>query len=157
MDLTAGCTVFMGSSAGVAAASGESSVRSKDVNPDSCAGRLVSGAGISLAAAGEGKSLPKVRSSSVNPALPLPPDSRAGAFSAMGTLSADAIRIRSSSSGELSAPPPNTTLCTVGSASAFGPSAGSGFAASGAQFSRTLGSAPEPAADPSTGSGAFTN
>ncbi|MGP8173449.1 MAG: hypothetical protein ACLP7O_02740 [Terracidiphilus sp.] len=112
----------MGSSAGAAPASCELSVRSKDVNPESCAGRGVSGAG---AAAGAGESLPKVRNSSVNPALPLPPDPGAGAFSAMDTLSADAIRIRSSSSGELSAaPPPNTTLCTTGSAKAFGASTG---------------------------------
>ncbi|MGB9407332.1 MAG: hypothetical protein WCA89_07330, partial [Terracidiphilus sp.] len=116
-------------------------------------GCRVSGTGIGAAAtAGDGRSLPKVRSSSVNPALPcppangsgeadalLPPGSAAGAFSGAATLSADAIRIRSSNSGEFSAaPPPNTTLCTTGSDKAFGAGtgcgAGCGFATSVARF-----------------------
>jgi hypothetical protein len=114
-------------------AAGAFSVCSKEVNPDGCAGRW--GGGISRAGgAGEGESLPKVRSNSVKPPLPAPLEPAAGAFSARGGLSADACRIRSSSSGELSAPAPKTTLWTIGSASGLG-AGGAGFGASGARYS----------------------
>jgi hypothetical protein len=117
-----------------AAAAGSFSVCSKEVNPDGCAGRW--GGGVSRArGAGAAESLPKVRSSSVNPPLPAPLEPAAGAFSARGGLSADACRIRSSSSGELSAPAPKTTLWTMGSASGFGAGGGAGFGASGARYS----------------------
>jgi hypothetical protein len=115
-------------------AAGSFSVCSKEVNPDGCAGRW--GGGISRAGgAGEAESLPNVRSSSVNPALPAPLEPAAGAFSARGGLSADACRIRSSSPGELSAPAPKTTLWTMGSASGLGAGGGAGFGASGARYS----------------------
>ena len=148
----------MGSSDGVASASCEFSVRSKDVNPESCAGRGISGA---CSAVGTDASLPRVRNSCVNPALPFPSCPGRGGFSAMGALPADAIRSRSSRSGELSAaPPPNSTLCTTGSAKAFGAGTGwgtgCGFAASGARLPLASGPAPEPNASSSTGSGAFT-
>jgi hypothetical protein len=116
-------------------ASGAFSVCSKEVNPDGGAGRA--GASASRAGGGGGgaESLPKVRSSSVNPPLPAPLEPAAGALSAVGALSADTCRIRSSSSGELSAPAPKTTLCTTGSASGFGAGGGAGFGASGARYS----------------------
>jgi len=135
------------------------------VNPDSCGGRGVSGGGIGFATgAGAGASLPRVRSNSVNPAFPLPAGSAAGAFSTLDALSADALRIRSSNSGELSAPPPpNTTLCTTGAARGFATGAagvtgatGCGLAVSGGRSSAARGSASEPGVTPFTGSGGFT-
>jgi len=134
MDWTEGCAVFMGASAGVASTCGVLNVRSKDVNPEFCAGLGVSGAGGPVApVADAGESLPSVRSSSVNPPLPFPPGSVAGAFSAIGARSAVAFRILSSSSGEVSvaAPPPKTTLWTTGSAKGFAIGADCGLAASG--------------------------
>jgi hypothetical protein len=134
---------------------GSFSVCSKEVNPDGCAGRW--GGGVSRAGgAGVGESLAKVRSSSVNPPLPAALEPAAGAFSARGGLSADACRIRSSSSGELPAPAPKTTLWTVGSASGLGAGGGAGFGASGARYSGKKESSPEPAGAPAAASGAFT-
>jgi hypothetical protein len=125
----------------VGAGSGSFSVCSKEVKPDGCAGR--SGAGISReAGAGEAESLAKVRNSSVNPPLPAAPESGAGAFSATSALSAEAILILSSSSGELSAPAPRTTLWTTGSAGGFG-AGGAGLAGSGARYSGKKDSNPD--------------
>jgi hypothetical protein len=116
------------------AGSGSFSVFSKEVKPDGCEGRT--GAGVScVAGAGEAESVAKVRSSSVNPPLPAAPEETGAAPSAVVALSADACRIRSSSSGELSAPAPKTTLWTTGSASGFGAGGGSGIAGSGVRCS----------------------
>jgi len=123
MDRTNACAGFTGSAAGVGGGTGVS-LWSNDVNPESCAGRGGAGAGVDLGAGtGADDSLPRVRSSWVNPPLPCPladeADSGAGGFSATGGLSVDAIRILSSVSSEPSDTPPNTTLWTTGSAAVF--------------------------------------
>src|ERR1035438_5081090 len=132
-----------GGAAGAGAASGELRVRSKDVNPDSCAGRGGADGG-GAADAGAGESLPNVRSSAVNPPLPAPLEAGAGGGSATDALSADASLMRSRSSGELSAPAPSTTLWTTGSANGLG--GGCGFGGSCASNSRNQGSGGEAAA-----------
>jgi hypothetical protein len=107
-------------------------VCSSEVNPEACAGGRFSG---DRASAAEGAvadaSLPSVRSNSVNPLLPWPPGCDPGAaaagLSANDCLSAETIRILSINCvGLSSAPPPNTTLWTTGSANACAPGAGAG-------------------------------